>query len=49
MAERLTQSAHDDFLELFEAGDLDGLVGLYEDNPNFFNTDGSTDISKAAI
>ena len=49
MAERLSQFAHVDFLELFKAGDLDERVSLYEDNPNFFNTDGSTDISKAAI
>ena len=49
MAERLPQFAHDDSLELFKAGDLDGLVSPYEDNPNYFNADGSTDIGKAAI
>ena len=49
MAERLTQSAHDDFPELFKAGGLDGLVGLYEDNATFVNADGSTEIGKATI
>jgi len=49
MAELEPESAHDDFLRLFRARDLDGLVALYEDDPTMVSADGSTQSGKAVV
>jgi uncharacterized protein (TIGR02246 family) len=40
---------HQKFARLFRAGDLDGLLELYEDEATFVAEDGSTTRGKAAI
>lgn len=43
------ESAHDEFLRLYRVGDLDGLVGLYENAAAIVAADGSTSTGKAAV
>lgn len=43
------ESAHDEFLRLFRAGDLEGIVALYEDEAVIVNPDGSSASGKPAI
>jgi uncharacterized protein (TIGR02246 family) len=42
-------TAHDEFLAFFKAGDLDGLMSLYEDDATFVTADGTTRSGKAAV
>lgn len=49
MADLKPESAHDEFLRLFRARDLDGLVALYEDDPIMVAADGSTQSGKAVV
>lgn len=49
MADLKPESAHDEFLRLFKARDLDGLVALYEDDPTMVAADGSMQSGKAAV
>ncbi len=43
------ESAHDEFRERFNAGDLDGLLDLYEDAAVLVDADGNSETGKAAI
>ncbi len=49
MDEFKPESAHDNFLRCFRAGDLEGLVALYESDATMVLADGTTHAGQAAI
>ena len=49
MKEQKPETAHSLFLECFRAGDLDGMMALYEDDATFVTGPGETVRGKAAI
>ncbi len=49
MDEFKPESAHDNFLRCFRAGDLEGLVALYESDATMVAADGTTHSGQAAI
>lgn len=49
MTEQKPETAHSLFLERFRAGDIDGIMALYEDDAVFVTGPGETVRGKAAI
>ena len=47
--DREPATAHEEFVKYFNAGDLDGLVSLYEDDATMVNADGTQQSGKAVI
>jgi uncharacterized protein (TIGR02246 family) len=49
MTELPPESAHDAFRACFKAGDLEGILALYEDHAALVQGDGKTTTGKAAV